>query len=245
MYFYFLNEYILISRSLEFYQQVFKFVLIFGCYNALVYISPLTHWNLVTYIMVNFDTGYGLLPDDTLKWYRTIFFKIKLCFFKYLSPQMCRKVRSFQMPLTCVVCKTTAIKLLITHFRPWVEKRVQIQIVCYMLSEAHLKLKSGKISFIHNSHCINPIVLTFCTLQCYCGALYKISKRSHTWAMGKRDLTRSEFKMISFCGVGDMQQPPGHNDVWVCTSRRGWLIDITEICWHSLNRISAVVTIQR
>ena len=98
----------------------------------------------------------------------------------------------------------------------------------------------------HNIHCISPVLLIFCTRQCHCGALCKISKRLDTWTMCKRDLARSEFKMIFFCGVGDMQQPPGHNDVWVCTSRRGWLIDITGICWHSLNRISAVsVTIQR
>ena len=48
---------------------------------------------------------------------------------------------------------------------------------CYLgyPSEAHLKLKSHRIWFYHNIHLSCPIILKFCTQQCHCCALCKIS----------------------------------------------------------------------
>ena len=67
-------------------------------------------------------------------------------------------------------------------------------------SEKHLKLKSRKISFVHNSHIEFPIILKFCTEHGSTTAVL-CAKFQNYWTiktdvMDERDFTRFEFKML-------------------------------------------------
>ena len=98
------------------------------------------------------------------------------------------------------------------------QKQEESGAMCNMgyLSETHLKLKSRKISFIHNSHSKFPIVLKFCT-EHGSTTVVLCAKFHNNWTikmgdMDERNFTRFEFKM-HFRRMSHTAHTPDHNDM--------------------------------